>query len=79
VKQGVEETNSEKLKLKVKSPPSQGKANREVIEVLANYFRLPPSRIRIVRGQKSRSKLVLLEVEDKELFRFNNKEYIKEG
>ena len=37
------------------------KANKELIKLMANYFSLPPSQIRIIRGEKSRSKLLIVE------------------
>ena len=77
--QEVEETDSGELKLRVKSPPSQGKANREVIELLAGYFRLPSSRIQIAKGKKSRVKIVCLEVEDRDLARFEMRKFNRKG
>ena len=35
-----------------------GKANTELIELLANHFRMKKSAVRIVRGAKSREKVV---------------------
>jgi len=78
-KQEIDELPSGELKLKVKSPPVQGKANREVIEALSSYFRLSPSRIKIIRGEKSRLKLVSLEVDNKDLSRPIYQRYIQEG
>jgi uncharacterized protein (TIGR00251 family) len=75
----IEELPSGELKLKVKSPPVKGKANREVIEALSSYFRLSPSRISIIRGEKSRLKLVSLEVDNKNLSRPIYQKYIPEG
>lgn len=48
-------------KVRVLSPPAGGKANKEVIAVLASHFGLPPSRVKIKQGQKSRHKVVVLE------------------
>lgn len=60
-KPGLEKLSSGEYKIRVLAPPSKGEANREVIETLASHFGLPPSRVKIVRGEKSRRKLVLLE------------------
>lgn len=60
-KSEVEKLNSGEYKVRVVAPPSKGEANREVIKILASHFGLPPSRLRIVRGQKSRRKLVLVD------------------
>lgn len=62
---GIEKVSSGEYKIRVSAPPSKGEANKEVIKTLASYFGLPPSCVKIVRGQKSRRKLVLLEVNNK--------------
>ncbi len=46
------------LKVWVTSPASGGRANRELIEVLAEHFGVPKSMVRILRGKSSRRKLV---------------------
>ena len=45
----------------IKAEPQKGEANRELIGKVAKHFKLSPSRIRILSGKKSRSKV--LEVE----------------
>ncbi len=60
----VEEVKEGEYKIRVLSPPSGGKANKEVIETLAAYFDIPLSRVKIVRGMKSRHKLVAIEVDE---------------
>ncbi|HDJ96758.1 MAG TPA: DUF167 domain-containing protein [Candidatus Aenigmarchaeota archaeon] len=47
-----------KLRVYVKSPPVGGKANKTVIEVLSEFFNVKKSDIRIVRGGKSREKVI---------------------
>jgi hypothetical protein len=49
------------LKVHVVSPAEKGEANKEVIAALAAHFGLPASRVRIIRGEKSRIKLIALE------------------
>ena len=44
--------------VQVKSPPVDGRANREMLELLSDYFDVPKSRIRIIRGEKGRNKVV---------------------
>ena len=39
-------------------PPVEGRANERVVELLAAFFKVPKSKIRILRGQKSKLKLV---------------------
>lgn len=42
----------------VTAPPIDNKANKALIEVLANYFHKPKSKITIIRGEKGRKKLI---------------------
>jgi uncharacterized protein (TIGR00251 family) len=42
----------------VHAPAREGKANRALIEILADYFSVPKSSIRIIQGETSRTKLV---------------------
>ena len=46
------------LKVKLKSPPVEGKANKELIEVLAHYLGIKKSQVEIISGQKSKNKVV---------------------
>jgi hypothetical protein len=57
----VEKLGEGEYKVYVLAPPEKGEANREVVAALADYFRLPASRLRIIRGEKSRVKLIALE------------------
>ena len=60
-KVGVEKISEDTYRVRVHAAPDKGAANKEVISSLAEYFAVPPSKIRIVRGQTSRSKVVLIE------------------
>jgi uncharacterized protein (TIGR00251 family) len=48
------------LKVRLRSPPVQGRANAELVEVLAEHFRVPRSSVSVVSGLRSRRKTVLL-------------------
>jgi uncharacterized protein (TIGR00251 family) len=48
------------LKVKLTSPPVEGKANKELIEMLAKEFGVPKKNIEIISGQSSRNKIVRL-------------------
>lgn len=48
------------LRVLVKAPPQEGRANEAVIETLAAYFKIPKSRIAIVGGFKSKTKIVTI-------------------
>jgi len=42
----------------LKSPPVEGRANRELVEVLAKHFGVTKDSVRILRGKKSRTKVI---------------------
>lgn len=46
------------LKIKLKAPPVDGKANEELVRFLGEGFDVAKSRIKIVRGEKGRNKLI---------------------
>lgn len=46
------------MKVRVNAPPSEGKANAECVRVLARFFDVPKSDVRIVAGLSSRRKVV---------------------
>ncbi len=50
--------NGDEIKVYLKSKPERGKANRELIDVLSKYFKVEKSKIRIIKGEKSRRKVV---------------------
>ena len=58
---GVEKISTNEYKVRVHAPPSKGEANKEVIQTIAGHFDIPASFVTIVRGHKSRNKLVSLE------------------
>lgn len=48
------------LKLAVASPPVDGKANKEIVTFLADFFKLKKSEVSIISGERSRRKICLL-------------------
>lgn len=51
----------EELKVALTSPPVDGAANKACIQFLAKLFRQPKSSVRILSGETSRHKRILLE------------------
>ncbi len=43
--------------IKVREKPERGLANKAVINVLALYFKISPSKIRLIKGFKERNKI----------------------
>lgn len=46
------------LQARVTAPPLDGKANRALCKLIAKRVGVAPSRVNVVRGEKSRDKLV---------------------
>ncbi|MBD1944524.1 DUF167 domain-containing protein [Coleofasciculus sp. FACHB-712] len=60
--QRIEEAEDGSLTVHLKSPPVDGKANEELIQILSKKFNISKSRIFIKSGLSSRNKLV--EIDD---------------
>lgn len=50
----------DRLKIKLNAPAVDGKANKGLIEFLSNFFEVPRSKIKIVKGQKSKIKTIAI-------------------
>ena len=48
------------LKIKLASPPIDGKANKALVQFIAAQFDIPVRQIKLIRGEKSRHKTVEL-------------------
>ncbi|MDD5626024.1 MAG: DUF167 domain-containing protein [Patescibacteria group bacterium] len=48
--------NNNSFEIKTKEKPEQGRATERVIKILAMHFNLPESKIRLIRGAKTRNK-----------------------
>lgn len=57
-KSEVKEINPTHFIVSVKEPPVQNRANRAIIELLANYFSVSPSNVEIVSGAFSKHKII---------------------
>jgi uncharacterized protein (TIGR00251 family) len=54
----VEKLSEKEYKVKLNSPPIDGKANKELIELLSEYFSIPKSNIVIQSGMNSKNKVI---------------------
>lgn len=50
----------DELKVKVMAPPDKGEANRAVIRLLAEHFKIPSRDVILLKGETSRHKVFLL-------------------
>ena len=57
---GLDGTVGDAVKVRVRSAPVDGKANKELVETLADAFGLPKSSVSFVSGETSKTKRVLL-------------------
>ncbi|MDP3935298.1 MAG: DUF167 domain-containing protein [Candidatus Giovannonibacteria bacterium] len=56
-KESVLKTGASEFKISVKEPAKEGRANEAIARVLAEYFEVAPSRVRILSGFTSRQKV----------------------
>ncbi len=61
--QKIIEEDDGSLTIHLKSPPVDGKANQELIQVLSKKFDVPKSYIRIKSGASSRQKLIEIDMD----------------
>ena len=57
---GLDGAVGDALKVRIRSAPVDGKANKELVETLADAFGLPKSRVVIKGGETSKTKRILL-------------------
>ncbi len=54
----VERIDATHLRVAVTAPPHEGRANAAVVKAVAAFLDVAPSRVRIIRGEASRRKIV---------------------
>ncbi len=54
----IQKIDEQNFIISVKEPPIEGRANKAVIKVLAEYFKTSPSKISIVSGHVSKIKII---------------------
>ncbi len=54
----ITEQKGNSYRIKLKSAPDKGKANAELLRFLAREFKIAQSEITILRGKKSRKKII---------------------
>ena len=56
------------IKLKITAQPIENKANKAVIEYLSKLFKVPKTKITILKGDTSKEKTLLIKTTDMEKF-----------
>ena len=57
---GVDDIIGDAVKVRVKSAPVDGRANKEIIEVVADAFGIPKSRVAFKTGETSKTKRLFI-------------------
>ena len=52
------------LKIKITAQPIDGKANKALVEYLSKLFKVPKSSFEILKGQTSKDKTILININD---------------
>ncbi len=60
---GIEGIEEDALKIKLRTQPHNGLANKELIEILSEILNVPKSKIEIIRGKTSRHKIIKIKGE----------------
>ena len=53
--------HGERLKIRITAVPIEGRANRHLLEFMAELFGVPQARVTLIRGETSRAKSVRIE------------------
>lgn len=55
---GIEERADGSYLIRVSAPPREGRANEEVVDIIAAHFHVPKSHLRLLRGAGSKRKII---------------------
>ena len=56
--QKIQKINDHSLEIWLKSKPERGRANKELLKLLADYFKVHQNQIQIIQGMKSKKKVI---------------------
>lgn len=59
-KQEVIKKSENRFEVKVRQKPVMGRANQEAIEMLACYFEIPESEVKLIKGFKKTNKVFII-------------------
>ena len=57
----ITDENTDILKIKLTAPPVDGEANGELIKFLSKEWDIPKSKIKIIKGERSKHKIIEIE------------------
>lgn len=58
----IEEVESGVFKVRVTQPPEKGKANQRVLELVAEYFKIPRLKVTLLSGHTFREKIIAVDL-----------------
>lgn len=61
-RESIKETKNKHFGILVMEPAERNMANKRVIELIANHYRVPFGKVRIVNGHHSPSKLLTVDI-----------------
>jgi hypothetical protein len=56
----IEQINETMLRMRIKAPAKQGKANKELCSFLAKFFHVPISNVEIIHGRTTKIKQITI-------------------
>lgn len=56
-KEEIIRKSEDSFEIKVKEKPIMGLANKRIIAILSFYFKIPESKIRLIKGAKQKNKI----------------------
>ncbi len=68
-------TDGDITKIKITTPPVDGKANKGLIEFLSKTFKIPKTSIKIIKGETSKEKTILFKTSDNDKLNLLNKTF----
>ena len=57
----IEKIQDDQLIVRLNSPPVEGKANKALLKLLAKTLHVAPSRLTLIQGDKSRTKVIAIQ------------------
>ena len=56
-KRGIIKKSEDSFEVRVKVKPLQGQANKEAVKILAEYFKIPESKVKLIKGFRHTNKV----------------------
>jgi len=56
-KEEIAKKSEDSFEVKVKEKPERGLANKRVIRILSSHFKIPESKVKLIKGFKERNKI----------------------